>query len=483
MFYFCKKSLRGLEKVSGYTYNVYDSLFSRWVTDKLLSCLKDVKRIGFLGFGKSNRAIYRRICDGDFEFTIRSETGVDNAPKGARLCFGDGCFAPPYDDVLFLSPSARRDKEGILKSAASGTRLSSDAELFFALCDAPLLAVSGSDGKSTTVRMAEAILTRSGLNALACGNVGLPFIEGLYGKYDCLVTEISSFTLEYMTPRVRRALITNITENHLDWHGSFAAYIKAKENLIEGAREVVLSPDTEACIPLIERHRPWGIFSLRHGYSELRRAYPFAECIFTSENGVLSINGDGIIEISRLSLKEPHNVMNALSAIALTHGLFNTGCGVEALCDFSGLRHRMETVSISDGVRYVDSSIDSTPGRTAATLLSMPSETHVILGGRGKGLSYAPLIAPLKLKSGCIIISGENREEILRTLSSDRSFDGRIITADTLAEAVRLAKCRARRGDTVLLSPASTSYDAFSDFEERGDKFKEYVKNTTEGLK
>ena len=405
-------------------------------------------------------------------------------PEGiARLCIGEDCFSPPYEDILFLSPSVRRDRAELVRMQRSGTRLSSDAELFFALCDKPILAVSGSDGKSTTVTMTEAILKRRGVRALACGNLGVPFILALDGDYDCLVTEISSFTLEYLAPRSTRALITNITENHLDWHGSFDAYIAAKENLIKNTEQAILSPDTEAAKALIEKHRPRGIFSGRYGFTELLRRYPFAERIYTSEDEHLSINGEAVIPVQNLAKKEAHNLKNALSAIALTDGLFNTGGGIEALFDFSAPSHRSEIVAIAGGVRYVDSSIDSSPARTSVTLSAMPKNTHIILGGRGKGLSYAPLIPPLLHTSGAIIICGENREEIAATVGGVTALRERMMLCDTLFSAVMAAVRIAGCDDTVLLSPASTSFDAFSNFEERGNKFKEYIKNITEGTK
>ncbi|MBR2965527.1 MAG: UDP-N-acetylmuramoyl-L-alanine--D-glutamate ligase [Clostridia bacterium] len=447
----------------------------RCFTKDLPRFLKDAEKIGFLGFGKSNRAVFEflkeRLC---FDAVVREERAVpQNLPEGCRLLSGEQFLEFRGEDIIFVSPSVRRTRRGVAELLSRTRHVSSDAELFFALTDSPVLAVSGSDGKSTTVKMAEAILGVDG--ALACGNVGLPFVKALSAAKKQLVTEISSFTLEYTSPRSRRALITNITENHLDWHGSFEAYTAAKENLIKHTDEAILSPDTEACVPLIRKYKPWGIFSSKERFSELRRKYPFSDSFFTLEDGYISKNGEALIAVSKLSKKEPHNIQNALAAIALTHGLLNTGRGVDALSSFSGLSHRMEAIASPEGVCYVDSSIDSTPKRTAATLLCMPRAVTVLLGGRGKGLSYEPLVTPLLEKTGDIIIFGENRGEIYETLAKYSLLRRRIALAETLACAVKIAKERARTGDTVLLSPASTSYDAFSDFEERGNKFKEYI--------
>ena len=449
----------------------------RCVTEGLLTFLKDVKKIGFLGYGKSNRAVLEYLSKRyDFEVVIREERSVTkDIPSSFLHLFGKTALDYAGEDVIFLSPSARRERPEIAALGKRGARFSSDAELFFALSDKPSLAVSGSDGKSTTVKMAEAMLNRCGINALACGNVGIPFVNALSQNTEIFITEISSFTLEYARPHTRRALITNITENHLDWHGSFDAYIAAKENLLRNTEEAILSPDTAACIPLILEHQPWGLFSTLSSYDELRKKYPCSQTYFTVEAGNLSVNGVGVLPVAALAKKEPHNVKNALAAIALTYGLFNTGAGILALGDFSGLSHRAETVAIKDGVRYIDSSIDSTPERTSVTLSSMPQRLIILLGGRGKGLSYEPLTAQLKSKSGDIIIFGENRDEIFTVLSRDAMLAKRIIPTDTLSEAVKIAKNRAKAGDTVLLSPASTSYDAFSNFEERGNKFKEYI--------
>lgn len=413
----------------------------------------------------------------DFKAVVREERRApQNLPASSELLSGGDCFSPRDEDIIFVSPSVRRERREVARLIECVGRVSSDAELFFALSDKPILAVSGSDGKSTTVKMAEAILLDSGKSTLACGNVGLPFVKGLDSYAECLVTELSSFTLEYLCPPSRRAVITNITENHLDWHGSFEGYVAAKENLLKNADEAVLSPDTEACVPLIFKYKPWGLFSVKQSFHELRSRFRFSENLFTLDGGYLSKNGEPLIAVSALSKKEPHNLQNALAAIALSCGLFDTGRGIRALSSFSGLPHRMETVAILGGVGYVDSSIDSTPERTRATLLSMPNRVTVLLGGRGKGLSYEPLIEPLLTKTGDIIISGENRAEIYEALAKDSVLRRRITVTETLAEATALAKSRATEGDTVLLSPASTSYDAFSDFEERGNKFKEYIK-------
>ena len=483
MFYFCKIWREVLAKESGCIYNNI-KYFVRCITEKLADFFKDVKSVGLFGFGRSNRAIFERLSRLSWlKFTLRDER-VRECPDGiGRLCLGEECLMPPYEDILFLSPSVRRDRPELVKMSEAGTRLSSDAELFFELCDLPILAVSGSDGKSTTVTMTEAILKRRGVRAVACGNLGVPFISALDGDYDCLVTEISSFTLEYLAPRSTRALITNITENHLDWHGTFDAYIAAKENLIKNTEQAILSPDTEAAWALIEKHRPRGIFSGRYGFTELLRRYPFAERIYTCEGGHLCISGEWAIPVQNLAKKEAHNLKNALSAIALTDGLFNTGGGIEALFDFSAPSHRSEIVAIAGGVRYVDSSIDSSPARTSVTLSAMPRNTHIILGGRGKGLSYAPLIPPLLHTEGAIIICGENRYEIAATVGGVTALRERMMLCDTLFSAVMAVVRIAERGDTVLLSPASTSFDAFSNFEERGNKFKEYIKNITEGTK
>ena len=432
--------------------------------------------MGLFGFGKSNRAIFEMLSHLPWlEFTLRDEKMRECPDSRMRLCLGEPCFEPPFEDILFLSPSVRRARAELVKMSEAGTRLSSDAELFFELCDAPVLAVSGSDGKSTTVTMTEAILKRSGVRTLACGNLGLPFISALESEYECIVTEISSFTLEYLAPRSKRALITNITENHLDWHGSYEGYMGAKENLIRNTEYAILSPDTKGAESLIEKHRPQGIFSGRYGFCELSRRYPFAEKFYTCEGDSLRINGETVIPVSDLAKKEAHNIKNALSAIALTDGLFNTSGGIGALSDFSAPSHRAQHIATAGGVRYIDSSIDSSPARTCATLSEMPKNTHIILGGRGKGLSYIPLIPPLLHTSGALIICGENRDEIAATIGGVTALRDRIILCDSLLSATRAAVKIAKDGDTVLLSPASTSFDAFSDFEERGNKFKDLV--------
>jgi len=446
--------------------------------ERLFSILKkDSLKIGLVGLGKSNVGVMNFILEKNKNAKFIIYGGVSGGlkiPTGVQTVLAKSPACNECLDAVFFSPSAKRDFEAFPEDK---TLLCSDAELFFALAERPILAVSGSDGKSTTVKMAEAILNQ-GSAAVACGNIGLPFVSALSLPADFYVCEISSFTLEYSRPRTKRALITNITENHLDWHGSYGRYIRAKKNLLCNSDEIILSPDTEPARKILGGLSAFGVFSTDTSYAELCAKYR-SRNYFTVEGGFLSVNGEAIMKLSGLSKKEPHNIKNALAAIALTHGLCDTGAVVSALSGFSGLPHRIEDCGDAGGVRFINSSIDSSPMRTAATLRALPRELTVLLGGRGKGLSYEPLIEPLLQKTGKILISGENREQIAKALRTSPELSERIIISETLAESVAIAKRLAHRGETVLLSPASTSYDAYSNFEERGNKFKEYIK--TEG--
>ena len=212
---------------------------------------RHIRRVGFFGLGRSNTGV-KEYLDRKFpglECILRCDREVC-AEGFSRITFGADAYAEPYEDVVFISPGVRRDRDGFAKMERCGVTLSSDAELFIESCQVPIFAVSGSDGKSTTTTMAASIL-----NAPAVGNIGVAMSPLLLNDdIRCVAAELSSFQLLWQRPKVRRAAITNISPNHLDWHRSYEEYISAKENLLMEAEERVFNLDYEVSQRILGRH-------------------------------------------------------------------------------------------------------------------------------------------------------------------------------------------------------------------------------------
>ncbi len=444
--------------------------------------LKDVKKIGLFGLGKSNIGVAEFLSENtNAEFIIRSDKKINTAllPSGIKIAAvltGERALAMPTEQALFLSPSAKRERFSHFTS--KGCKLTSDAELFFDLAEAPIFAVSGSDGKSTTTELAARLLKTSFPEVLKSGNCGdamTPFAE-LERENAAHIVELSSFMLEYMIPKTRRAVITNISENHLDFHGSFEKYIAAKENLLKGTDEPIIWADCPISSELSKKYPPYALLSAKSGCNELSGID--SELKITLENGKININGLPVLPVCEIRRREEHNIKNLMSAIALTYGYFSDDAPRLISDGFEGIAHRCESIGIKDGVEYIDSSIDSTPIRCAATLTGLRRRVILILGGRGKGLSYAPLAAPVAKWAGAVIICGENAAEIESALIGDDGFAKSnipIYRVGSFDTAILTAKSLAKRGDTVLLSPASTSYDRFENFEKKSARFKELI--------
>ncbi len=419
-------------------------------------------KVGFVGLGVSNRALLDRALGLVSPLTVRCDRHPTDCPTGIRTICGEGYLDGIDEDILFLSPSVRRDIPELSLAVARGTVLTSDCELFFDDAgDRLIFGVTGSDGKSTVTAMASEMLL-----GIAVGNIGLPYadIENYTGP---AVAELSSFNLSYLKPKTARSVITNITPNHLNWHKSMAEYVAAKANIL--GSESVLSADCEIYRTLIGGG-PHTLFSSELSPRELLGLK--AEHLVYLNKGIIYYDGEQILPVSALANQTKHGVLNFMAATALTWGYADIEKIREVGAGFEGLSHRCRLVHESGGVRFFDSSIDTTPIRTATTLSGLGKRVRIILGGRGKHLSLEPLRKPLSEYASYIGVYGEMGEEICAFLDTDTTLS-RIPRcchyrfSDTLCEL-----CRGlREGDTVLLSPACTAYGEFQSFNERGDYF------------
>ena len=439
--------------------------------------LKDKKDICLFGFGKTNEGLLNYLSPFGYNFSLREDrrTHVPD-PRISRHFFGERALSDITEDVILFSPSVRRDRRELSEARRSGTAFLSDAELFFSNARSPIFSVSGSDGKSTTTELAERILRINHKKVLKSGNCGTAMTPSLKDEDGSVhIVELSSFMLEYFTPISFSAVMTSLSENHLDWHGTRESYFLAKRRLFEGALHKALHYDTDS-YEILKDLRIDTLISasdnekalLSHGASHT----------VTLRSGVIYLDGGRVLDTSDLYIKEDYNIRNLMSAIALVAGDTEPDRIFDAVRDFKGLSHRRELVASAFGIDFIDSSIDSSPARTAVTLSGLSRRVTLLLGGRTKGLSPDPMIDPIAKYADAVLTFGDAADEYQRALLESacvRASGVKVSAFPTLADAFFEAVRITKRGGCILLSPAATSYDEFKNFEERGDYFKALV--------
>jgi UDP-N-acetylmuramoylalanine--D-glutamate ligase len=421
--------------------------------------------------------------------------------------------------VIFRSPGIRPDREPLRRAVAAGAVLSSEMELFMELTEAVVLGVTGSDGKTTSTTLtslfvSEALKAGSPATGAAPGhmylggNIGsplLPLVDAMTAQ-DVAVVELSSFQLMTMTRSPYRAAVTNLAENHLNWHTDMAEYVSAKANILTHgpAGGGVLNADNPLTVRLglsLPDSLPLIWFSsTRAGRAHvvpperMARGCP-DEAVYEADGWIVRESAKEqvpLLALSRIRLPGRHNLENYMTALSLSKGWVTPTIAGQVADNFTGVPHRLELVREVGGVRYYNSSIDSSPTRTAAALSAMADMNVraqaagepprrppiVICGGRDKHLDLSPLAEALCRMAGAVVLTGEARELIRSALAACPLYDPDTLPVHVIPdwEEAMTAACRmARPGDTVLLSPACTSFDAFRNFEERGQRFREIV--------
>ncbi len=438
---------------------------------------KPIKRVGFLGVGTSNIGVYRYLTSHypNLDITLRASTPSESDGIIADRCFfGEDMLRDIDEDILFLSPSARRDTPALLHPKNRDVIYSSDCELFFQNTKSRVVGITGSDGKSTTTYITSKLLSESGTYSIPFGNFGEAMTPHLDDTLPTLyIAELSSFQLSYKRPHTAAAAITNITKNHLNWHKDFDEYIQAKRNILENTERRIFNFDCEISRRLLSDYAPFAVYSTALSENELRRLVS-AELYVTLSGGKIYASGEELLDTADIFVPGKYNVSNYMCAISLSYGDLSKSALKAFAREFGGLPHRREYVGNFSGVDYYNSSIDSSPKRCIATLSSFSTPVILILGGRKKGLEFDELIPHVKKHARLTVLTGESAPEIEELCKKENINYVRI---DGFCEAVLYAIGASGVGDTVLLSPAATSYDTFKNFEERGRFFKELVKS------
>ena len=456
--------------------------------------------ITVLGIGISNRPLIDYLLKRGARVTARDRKSYDALmphskeleEKGVKLILGDDYLEGIDEDVIFRAPGIRPDLPQISRAIKNGALLTSEMELFFELSPATILAITGSDGKTTTTtltyKMLEAELKKSGKGKVFVGgNIGAPLLPHVdeMTENDYAVVELSSFQLFTMRRSPSRAVMTNVTPNHLDWHGDMDEYIEAKCNICRHTPISHITVNAENDITAeIGRNSDIHVTffsSKRTDFSLVTHLKENASAIYEKDGYITFSDGkteERIIKTDDIKLPGRHNVENYMAAISITRSLVSNETVAEIAKTFGGVAHRLEFVRELDGVKYYNSSIDSSPTRTAAALSALKEKPIIICGGYDKQIPFAPLAVALCDRAKKVVLTGATAEKIKAALLACPTFDPKklqVMEEKDFTAAIKTARKIAESGDTVLLSPGCASFDAFPNFEVRGNRFKEIV--------
>jgi len=458
-----------------------------------LKNLKEKKKAVVLGIGISNLPLIRILCGMGISVTACDKKEINSLScaeelqsLGVKLSLGDSYLSALEngDFVIFRSPGIRPDIKEISDALARGCTLSSEMELFFEVCPARIIGVTGSDGKTTTTTLIYKMLTleckkRGSGRVFVGGNIGSPLLPlaNEMTENDFAVVELSSFQLMTMKKSPNVSVITNISPNHLNWHTDMAEYKAAKLNIFTSGNTDKLTVNldcTETADILNVCGKETAYFSSRPLPEDKNGVYLDGKDIILRKNGVSTtvISADDII------IPGDHNVQNYMTAISAVADYVSPETVKEIASTFPGVEHRCEFVREINGIRFYNSSIDSSPTRTAAALSSFDGNVIVIIGGRDKHLDLAPLAETLCTRAKTAVLTGESIQMVVNALDSCPSYKSsglKTVICEDFEDAVITAYKEAVPGDVVILSPAFTSFDRFNNFEERGRLFKKTV--------
>lgn len=460
------------------------------------------KTCAVLGIGVSNIPLIKFLLESGAKVVARDKksleilsenpdldiTGLENC--GVRFVTGENYLENLCEDIIFKTPGLRSDVPEIAAMKNKAV-ITSEMEAFLSICPCKIIAVTGSDGKTTTTTLVAKILEQAGQTVHLGGNIGKPLLYETpkMKPSDFAVLELSSFQLHSIGfydeiklpvalgqfPDV--AIVTNVSPNHLDWHTSYEEYAESKKAVFSKLRDggkLVTNAADDITVSFAKEAQDSGkkvcLFS-----AKVRTDGYFAD------DDAIYKNGKKVLSRSDIKLPGVHNAENYMAAMAATED-FVTADDVKAVATtFGGVEHRLEFVANIDGADYYNSSIDSSPSRTIAAVSSFPETQNkkliLIMGGYDKNIPYAPIGEPVCRKAKAVFLCGATADKIEAAIKDAEKFDEttKIFKFSDFRETVVAARKFAKRGDKVILTPASASFDLFKNFAERGKIFKSII--------
>ncbi len=438
------------------------------------------KNIAVIGIGVSNLPLIRLLAQSGCRVTAcdmrtQSELGQvygELEGLGVKFKLGRDYLSDLDFDLIFRTPGLH---PMFLDEAKSrGALITSEMEIFFSLCPCRIIAVTGSDGKTTTTTLISELLKAEGHNVHLGGNIGRPLLCDLpeIKKDDFAVLELSSFQLHSMNCHPNVAVVTNVAPNHLDVHPDYEDYQLAKKSIFlrqTDCDRLVLNLDNDITRAFADEAKA-GI-----SWFSRQKAVERGCCV---KDDIIYLNGEKVIRKEDILLPGEHNVENFMAAIAATRGFVSRDSILSVAKNFGGVEHRLELIRTLRGVKYYNDSIASSPSRTVAGLKSFKQKVILIAGGHDKNISFTPLAQQALVSVKKLFLSGETQEKIRDAVLAQPGYDPEklsISVIDDFREAVIAASRAAEEGDIVILSPACSSFDKFKNFVERGNTFRKIV--------
>jgi len=450
------------------------------------------KKVAFIGAGVSHKRCIEQFVELGAQVTLCDQKKsledfgayADTLRRlHVRLSLGehytDG-FAG--QDIIMRTPGYEYYKPELQAALQAGTKVTSEVELFFELCPCEIVAVTGSDGKTTTTTLISKMFEAAGRKVFLGGNIGAALLPQLADVTPeaVAVVELSSFQLISMRVSPKVAVVTNVTPNHLDHHKDMQEYIDAKRNILlwqVPPCRAVLGFENEISRGMqkdCKGEQVW--FTRLHDTDKGAFLRESDDTLCYAENGVVT----PILPRTEVKLRGLHNVENLLAAIAAVWGRVPVEAMRQVGSTFTGVEHRIEPVRTLDGVTYYNDSIASSPTRTIAGLRSFNQKIILIAGGYDKKIPYEPLAPEILAHVKTLVLMGATGPRIEAAVRACPGFDESALTilhADSMQHAVELARGAAQPGDVVSLSPASASFDLYPNFEVRGRDYKNIVNN------
>ncbi len=445
--------------------------------DQYFSNLKG-KKIAVFGLGVSNRPLVRLLLEFGCDVT-----GCDRTPReqldlevldlekmGCKLSIGEGYIDNLTADVVFRTPGMHPANPALEKLRKNGAKVTSEMQACFELCPCKIIAVTGSDGKTTTTTLISEMLKAAGKTVWLGGNIGTPLLPlcRQMTENDYAVVELSSFQLMDMTCSPDVAVITNLSPNHLDVHKDMEEYVEAKKNIYRFQNTsglLVVNGDNELTNELVGN----GI-TKKFSRQNIADVYLQDGKIFKDDKVVLTAED--------ILLPGVHNIENYMTAILAVDGIVDDNTICQVARTFGGVEHRIELVRIKDGVRFYNDSIASSPSRTIAGLRSFPEKVILIAGGYDKHIPYDVLGPEICAHVKMLFVNGATGPQIRKAVENSPEYDPTelpIVDCKDFTDAVYAAARSASSGDVVLMSPASAAFDQFKNFMVRGEYFKKLV--------
>ena len=438
------------------------------------------QRIAVLGLGVSNRPLVRLLLS--FGCNV---LGCDRTPRekldpevlelerlGCRLSLGDSYLEGISADVVFRTPGMHPGNPALQALAAKDARITSEMEVFFELCPCKIIAVTGSDGKTTTTTLIAELLKAAGKTVWVGGNIGAPLLPvcDKIRPDDYAVVELSSFQLMDMRRSAHVAVVTNLAPNHLDVHKDMDEYVDAKKNIFRyqtAGDKLVLNADN-------------AITAAFRGNGTTR----YFSRLGKTDNGIcmegdfLCKDGKNVLDKKQILIPGEHNVENYMAAILAVEDLVDADTIRRVASTFGGVEHRIELVREKDGVRYYNDSIASSPSRTIAGLRSFGEKVLLIAGGYDKQIPFDVLGPEICAHVKTVFVNGATAEKIKAAIQAAPQYRPgcpEIVDCADFTDAVMKSVAAAKPGDVVLMSPACAAFDQFKNFMVRGQYFKKLI--------